>query len=410
MDVFSVLNYQGSKKNILEFIHNNTKDMLNEDSTILDIFSGTCSVGYSFKANHCVYANDCETYAYVIAKALLNSNYIPFDIIKDKFLTYYISNYNNQKKQYLELSEVEKEYIANKNSKALVTLYNELPTVWNNTHLLNVRHTCFELFTTYYSASYFGISQAIEIDSIRFAIEQFKNESIYYALLTALFFSMKECVFSKDGHMAQPLSLEKNEKRMIKQREKSIYNIFLTKIQEFNSSSFVNSNKSNRVFNMNFTDLLNECDIKKNVTFIYADPPYTDMQYSRYYPLLNTVTIYNYPELTIKNGLYTKGLYTNNRFQSKLSTKRNCLDTFTELLCFSKSYKKNLAISFAYPVDAKNQKTNRYVMDVNELILKCNDIFGEKNIEVTTQNYFHSNNRNSKPKNVNEYLILCKGL
>lgn len=408
MDVFSVLNYQGSKKNILDFIHSNTKDMLNEDSTILDIFSGTCSVGYSFKANHCVYANDCEPFAYVIANALLNSNYIPFDVIKDEFISYYTNNYNNQQGLYLELAKEEKELLENNKAKALVAFYNSIPTVWNNKRLLTANHKHFELFTTYYSASYFGVFQAIEIDSIRFAIEHFKRESIYYALLTALFFSMKECVFSKDGHMAQPLSLEKNEERLIKQRTKSVFSIFLSKIKEFNSNSFVNSNKNNRIYNMNFSDLLNEPEVKENVSFIYADPPYTDMQYSRYYHLLNTVTNYNYPELTINNGSYTKGLYTNNRFQSKLSTKSNCLNAFTELLNFSKSFKKDLAISFAYPVDTKNQKTNRYVMDVNDLILKCTDVFGKNNVNVVTQNYFHSNNRNSKPKNVNEYLILCK--
>ena len=407
MDVFSVLNYQGSKKNILDFIHSNTKDMLNEGSTILDIFSGTCSVGYSFKANHCVYANDCEPFAYVIAKALLDSNYIPFDDIKDKFIFYYEKNYNSQQGSYLELAKEEKELLGNNEAKALVAFYNSIPTVWNNKRLLTTNHKCFELFTAYYSASYFGVLQAIEIDSIRFAIEHFKRESIYYALLTALFFSMKECVFSKDGHMAQPLSLEKNEERLIKQRTKSAFNIFLSKIKEFNSNSFVNSNKNNRAYNMNFSDLLKEPEIKENVSFIYADPPYTDMQYSRYYHLLNTVTNYNYPELTINNGSYTKGLYTNNRFQSKLSTKSNCLNTFTELLNFSKAYKKDLVISFAYPVDTKSQKTNRYVMGINDLILKCNDVFGN-NVDVLTQNYFHSNNRNSKPKNVNEYLILCK--
>ena len=408
MDIFSVLNYQGSKKNILDFIHSNTKDMINEDSTILDIFSGTCSVGYSFKANHCVYANDCEPFAYVIANALLNSNYISFDVIKDEFISNYTENFNNQQGLYLELSKEEKKLLDDKNSKALVEFYKSIPTVWNSKQLLTNNHKCFELFTTYYSASYFGVFQAIEIDSIRFAIEQFKRESIYFALLTTLFFSMKECVFSKDGHMAQPLSLEKNEERMIKQRSKSVYSIFLSKIKEFNSNSFVNSNKDNRVYNMNFSDLLSEPDIKENVSFIYADPPYTDMQYSRYYHLLNTVTNYNYPELTINNGSYTKGLYTNNRFQSKLSTKSNCLNTLSELLDFSKSYKKDLAISFAYPIDIKTQKTNRYVMDVNDLILKCNDVFGNKKVDVVTKNYFHSNNRNSKPKNVNEYLILCK--
>lgn len=49
---------------------------------------------------------------------------------------------------------------------------------------------------------------------------------------------------------------------------------------------------------MNFEDLLKQDDIKNNVSFIYADPPYTDMQYSRYYHLLNIVAKYDYPAPT----------------------------------------------------------------------------------------------------------------
>lgn len=410
MDMFSVLNYQGSKKNILEFIHQNTSNFLNDDSTILDIFSGSASVGYSFKSKYRVYANDCELYAYIIAKALLNSNYIDFAQVEEEFQSYYYKNFEILKKHYSEYEKEEFKYLTNKDSKALVELYKRVPTVWTNDALKNVNHNCYELFSTYYSTSYFGIKQAMQIDSIRYAIEQYNDDNpIYYAMLTSLYYAMKECVFSKDGHMAQPLDQGKNTERLLKQRNKSIVYYFIFKIKEFSSDLFVNSAFDNQVFNSDFSELLKKEQVQKDVSLIYADPPYTDMQYSRYYHLLNTVTEYCYPELTVKCGLYTKGLYTNNRYQSKLSTKKHSLNTFTNLIDFSKSYKKDLIISFAYPIDTQKQKTNRYVMDVSDLINICKNTFGINNTNVVTQNYFHSNNRNSKPKKVNEYLILCSG-
>ena len=73
------------------------------------------------------------------------------------------------------------------------------------------------------------------------------------------------------------------------------------------------------VFNLNFEDLLDQ-KIFSNVGLVYADPPYTDMQYSRYYHLLNVAAKYEYPKLTITKNGYTKGLYTEGRYQSKLSS------------------------------------------------------------------------------------------
>lgn len=409
MDVFSVLNYQGSKKNILEFLHSNITAMLDETSTILDIFSGTCSVGYSFKSKYRVYANDCELYAYSIAKALLSSGYKDFNTLKKKILTNYIKNINLQNSAYLTLAIEERNSLLKKSINDIINIYLTTPTIWNTPNLFISHHNCFDLFTTYYSNSYFGIQQAMDIDSLRFAIEEFKGQDIYYVLLTSLYFSMKECVFSKDGHMAQPLDLDKNSSRLIKQRSKSIIDIFFSKLEEFFSDNFVTSNFNNKVYNLDFSNLLKDKSIQEDVSLIYADPPYTDMQYSRYYHLLNTVTEYNYPKPTISNNGYTKGLYTENRFQSKLSTKSKSLNTFLELIDFSKKYRKDLAISFAYPIDTTNQKTDRYVMDINDLIHSCKMVFGLTSVETATIDHTHSNNRNSSPKKVKEYLIICKG-
>lgn len=47
MDTLTILNYQGSKKNLLEFIHESLSEYIDDRDVILDIFSGTASVAYS---------------------------------------------------------------------------------------------------------------------------------------------------------------------------------------------------------------------------------------------------------------------------------------------------------------------------------------------------------------------------
>lgn len=409
IDTFSVLNYQGSKKLLLDFIHQNVESLLEPESTILDIFSGTCSVGYSFKAANTIYANDSEYYAYVISRALLNSRYENPEDILNEIKNEYLHNFSELEKKYLSHMTKEKEFITSQDSENLNLLYQKFPTIWNSEETINKPHSCYELFVSYYSGTYFGITQSAAIDSIRFAAEKYKNTNTYYALLTALFYAMKESVFSKDGHMAQPLSPHNNSSRMLKLREKDIYFLFEEKLTSFFSNSFVCSEKKNKSFNMDFKKLLLLPEIRNEVSLIYADPPYTDMQYSRYYHLLNTVALYNYPTPSIKNGKYTKGLYTEGRFQSKLSQKSSCFDQMKDLIQFSHENKKHLAISFAYPANTALQKTDRYVMNIEDLISLCRKEFSSKNVCIETLDYKHSNNRNNVPKKVVEYLIVCKG-
>lgn len=409
MDTFSILNYQGSKKSLLDFIHSNASNLLNENSTILDIFSGTCCVGYSYKSAYQVYANDSEYYSYVISKALLSSQYANMNKALSSFTPRYCHNVLSQRSIFAEKKKDEEIMLEKTDINGLVELYDNLPTVWNKQIEITSVHPCYELFTTYYSGSYFGISQAIDIDSIRYAIDGFKGTDIYFAMLASLFFAMKECVFSKDGHMAQPLSPIKNSSKLLSLRNKNVLEIFMEKFAEFFSDTYVMSSFDNKCFNMNFEDLINRPEIKDNVSFIYADPPYTDMQYSRYYHLLNIVAQYNYPKPTETNGAFTKGLYVDGRFQSDLSKKSTCLSHLNTLITFAHESKKNLAISFAYPKDTNEQKTDRYVTDIDSLVHSCKTAFSSANVEVVSLDYKHSNNRNSEQKKVVEYLILCKG-
>ncbi len=103
MDNLTIINYQGSKKNLLKFIHESLDQYITDADVILDIFSGTASVAYSYKATNTVYANDAEEYASVMAKALLESagkyfgkdNYCGCDKRQresDRFYPYFLYN------------------------------------------------------------------------------------------------------------------------------------------------------------------------------------------------------------------------------------------------------------------------------------------------------------------------------
>ena len=407
----ALLNYPGSKKRLLDFIFNNSKQYIKEDKYILDIFSGTGCVAQMFKSKgYKVFANDVEIYASNISSVLLKNNHkINFDSLE--------KNYEYNKNQLLNIygSQIEKEdELIKSSSKDLISFNESLLKVWESNFKIVINNNIitsidelnkhkydipFMLFTLYYSGVYFGLKQSIEIDSIRYAIEKEQEKDV---LLTALYYAIKEVSFSKDGHMAQPLNQNKNFKKLIDVRSKNIYEIFKLKLQEF---SEINDNTfEGKSFNLPFDKLINLEEIKNNVGFIYADPPYTDMQYSRYFHLLTTISNYEYPYMTYKQGKITTGLYAENRFQSNISSKSKSLTELKKLMSFSSENKINLCFSYAYPVDLEKQASDRYTMNINDLISEMNTYFD--NVVVVKENYSHCNNRNSQQKKVFEYLII----
>lgn len=416
MENFTVLNYQGSKNNLSSFIQKNIEPYIQDGKAIFDIFSGSAAVSNMFRDNYQVYANDAEKYASIIADAILNQVDIESatNLISSLDIEY-TTTIKKQAKPIIDFIKKEQLALDQDNFEELIALYDLYPTVWNNQYsnitksVLTVdsvkRTNDYFLFATYYATNYYGIIQALDIDClikiINLHFSQYRN-----VLLSCLFYAMKETVFSKDGHMAQPLNLEKNQNRLFTQRKKSIYELFIKKFKEYITVPLSKFSGKNMVFNSNFEDLLDE-KIFSNIGLVYADPPYTDMQYSRYYHLLNVAAKYEYPELTVTKKGYTKGLYTEGRYQSKLSQRSSARQSLEDLISYCAHSNTNLAISYAYPQDREKQSTDRYTISIDELIKLAQKHYTNARVNVVMQNYNHANHRNSKQKKVLEYLILC---
>lgn len=413
METINILNYQGNKGPLMEFIRSEISNFVKYGDTIVDIFSGSGSVGNGLQNNYRIIANDAEKYASLISSALLNTP------SRDKLNDVYKSFTKELDKIFILKQEIEKQnlyeekqLIKLEDNMGLIHFYNELPTVWNNIKqninpsMLRERNE-YNLFQYYYVGTYFGLSQCIEIDSIINVINNSDNE-VQSVLYSCLFFAMKECVFSKDGHMAQPLNIEKNQKRHIKQRCKSIREYFYNKLQEFISKSDHEEKKNdNIIFHSDFSKLLDNSLLELNPKLIYADPPYTDMQYSRYYHLLNVAAQYDYPELTVIGGKYTKGLYTEGRNQSLLSKRSTAKKQLESLIKFTATNDICLALSYAYPEDIEKQAIDRYTITIEDLINMAEVFYGSNRVHVKKINYKHANHRNSNQKKVFEYLIIC---
>lgn len=206
--------------------------------------------------------------------------------------------------------------------------------------------------------------------------------------------------------MAQPLNFGKFSKRGFAVRNKSVFGFFQKKHNEViaRKPDFFGSNF---VYNQDFKDLLSDGSVIQEVDMVYADPPYTDMQYSRYYHLLNVAREYDFPSPTVSSRGFTTGLYTEGRYQSELSQRSKAKGNIRFLMETCHMYQKNLALSYAYPKNTRVQATDRYTVSIEELICSAREIFGSEHVKVNQINHVHANNKNSTVKPVIEYLILC---
>jgi adenine-specific DNA-methyltransferase len=287
-----IMRYMGSKLKILESIIPKLESMVSEGDTVLDLMAGTHAIGYALKPRHPIITNDIQEYSKVIGVGRIENNSVS-----------------------LTEKDLEKDIVVhlNKNKK-------------------------YNLFTNNYSDTYFSKKQCIEIDNLRYAIEQVHNPTKKSLYLTALVYAMGYCQ-SSAGHFAQ--FMPKDHPRVKTLRELSIFDAFKKKVIE---NHVVFSKFKNKVFKKDYRELLTNESIEKNlkkVKLVYIDPPYSEAQYSRFYHLLETAVKYDYPKLE------HKGLYRNDRFQSNFCYKGKVEKEFDFIASKTAKMKAKLAISYS---------------------------------------------------------------
>lgn len=234
------MNYIGSKLKLCQkFLPNVIGTCCGEDlsqKTFCDIFAGTGIVGRTLK-KICkkVIANDIDYYSYV-----LNKNYIE----------------NN--------CEIE-------NKNKLIAELNSLPLINDGF-----------MYSNYClggngERQYFSDDNGKKIDTIRTAIETWKNErriseSVYYFLLCSLLESADKVANTASIYGAYLKSLKKSaQKELI--LEPAEYEL--------------NENE-HQVFNKDANELIKEIE----GDILYLDPPYNARQYGANYHILNTIAEY----------------------------------------------------------------------------------------------------------------------
>ena len=308
----------------------------------LDLFSGISSVGVGVAPARQVWCNDAQNFAYTLATAKFTSKSSP--AIDASLLSDILdrTQFNGSRllmklgRSVLEedicLHEGEISAVCRLVKKQILSADSNVASDIRSTHRLDRKKTPYCLFSISYVGGYLGARQAFDIDSLRYAIDSLRWDGeisvdqhrwFVLALCKALF-----AVSNTTGHFAQYLDVKPSTlARFLAKRRRNVLTEWLHAVRDLAPAGTEAWRRENRTFRGDATKLLlklKKQDMRPAV--IYADPPYTGDQYSRYYHLLETLLDYDYPDLS------GKGQYRPDRFVSDFSKKTKVAAAFDTLV------------------------------------------------------------------------------
>jgi adenine-specific DNA-methyltransferase len=337
-----IMRYAGNKAKLLNFIIPIITKRLRRGDTLFDLFAGTHSVGYALKARNRILANDIQEYSLIIGKALIEGN-----------------------------GGVTREAAM----QEIIPLSSHASETYN-------------LFEKSFPDTYFSRNQCREIDHLRYAIDvadisAFKKCSY----LCCLIYSMDK-VASTTGHFAEYLSKVKSKYV----QSKSVIENFLSRCNTF---EVVKGGFRNKCFKNNFSDFFNDSKLGEYLSssdIVYADPPYSTAQYSRYYHVIETLVKYDYPALRFK------GRYRSDRYFSGFSQATKVESEFEKLFSGISSFDKTLVLSYV--------NSGSGLLPENKLVEYSNSYFRRVKGPLRL-NYNHSSLGNGSPRKVEEIVLVC---
>ena len=337
-----VIKYMGSKAKIIRYVSNGINNV-HSHGYVCDLFAGAGSLAGAIGSSVPFVSNDIQNYSQTIARCYL-------DRVSDRFRALDPNILLNLASKYFEI-----EY------HQLPSDLEYLPTdsleEFNRVEALNqglidiVENRPYTIFTRCYSGTWWSAKQCLWIDAIRRVADELKlaselTEADFSVILTALMHAMAYCS-QGTGHFAQ----YRDAKTMSSMRDISIYrrkqldDLFLKKLTSLRDWNFENVAREG-VFRLSSADY-RECLADFEGGTVYADPPYAFVHYSRFYHALETLVLYDYPELQIKGGKIVKGRYREERHQSPFSIRSLVPGAFKGLFEGCNDSQSNLVLSYS---------------------------------------------------------------
>ncbi len=381
------ISYMGTKRQLAPIVDQLV--MKSKPGPLLDAFSGMCAISSFVGTKRQEWTNDLQMFSHAVARCHFCADSGPLDrttlfALASSKISDRVNALSRDFHEEInaELSALRHHDLVKLTSLAL-SFQDEQGRVQVECGYDNQT-----LLTRLFSGSYFGLQQTIELDAIRCTISDLENNGVIdidqanWAIL-ALAVASNQCA-TVTGHFAQPLTpKERNIARFCSQRLKSIKGHWLAAIEGMTPIGTSVWRQKNEASCGDATTIVRRIARRNSnrPAVIYADPPYTTDQYSRYYHYYETLLLYDNVEAR------GKGRYRDDRAVSDFSLAQRVETAMREFVSASHACGADLILSYPTNGVLKNSR------DVLPKILQAS--YGTK-AEVVEIDHMHSTMGGSK--------------
>ena len=395
--------FLGNKLRVLDAVSGAVSDGLGDGSIIWDAFSGSSVVSQRLAARGTrVVATDKLNCSVTFARAMLSIDRAPSSGLAE-LRALSRAEPDVQHDPWNDHIRAEDDAIARRSAEELSTIGRKLPLRWRQAHETSTLTGIFgrvdaaaDAGSSYalanalstYAGTYFGVRQARDLDIIangildraaRNKIDGWERD----AGLTALASAASSAVFSAGKHFAQPINvngeLSKFQAgRLLADRAVDVRDEYLRALDAIEAGAAPAAGHT--AFEAEAENVTSDYLTSIGVSAVYADPPYTAQQYSRFYHLLDTLISGVPARLQRSGGMVTKGLYPEKRYKSAFCSRRHAPDAFERLAQHSYDAAARLVIS--YSVSAPASTGNSRSIGLEQLLGVLQRVYGMNRVGV----------------------------
>lgn len=409
--------YMGSKRSLGAFLVESLESTLPHNGIVVDLMCGSGAAASAFNTIWRTFASDAQEFCRILA--FVQGGGFSIKQAQDMLTMLIPMARNNSNKLRSQLNPfIDEEDTIFHSDIGTTTLYkyqqfiNSLPTYPNGEPNLgwdpvkeviqrkkDPKLAPYCLFTSYFSNVYFGLRQCIEIDSIRFAIDQINGQKERLWALGALVATISALGTSYAGHFAQPIPLNAgNLARMVERRSYSITHEFSIRLLNLSEEAEKAHNQIEIVpgpWNKALKELDKQFLNTQRPIAVYIDAPYKRDEYSRYYHVLETAVLYTYPSCIGTGKVPSKSSH--ERFQSEFFTRSESKLTNTFVNLFTEILGRGWICAWSY--------SETGIVNIINVINELYKITGCK-VNSYASPYQHKAQSGQSAKNVTEYLII----
>jgi adenine-specific DNA methylase len=413
--VWRPVQYLGSKLRAIDAITGIAADLA-EFGGFWDAFSGTSVVGQAAAdAGFAVFATDTQRSSASFATALLGIDAHTDEVNSFEAMISDLLQAEHPDEARWEISrQIEASFLANCDYDGLVEFYGQLPQRWRNGGAWSENTP----LTTTFAGTYLSLAQAMALDAARSRLECLYqgNEAShwsYAAALTALCHAASEAVHSAGKHFAQPIqpaAVGSANYRFVRNRSFRDRSVSIQAKAADAAAAIVARSNNTRTHSARVADVLalsTDDLLDRGVSVVYADPPYTAQQYSRFYHVLDTLVGGVAEPIQVVRGATPKGLYPAARYMSPFCSSQQAPDAFNQFVATVREAGAHLLLSYS---TTGGDSGNRRTISARDLIDLVSKLYGRRCVSVVDLAYgyrqFNHESRRTETSGTGEILIV----